>query len=66
MKTLRAALVPAFFTATFTAAGFASANDTGRPGWYGAAVGAALGLFIGLGLAYPSGPRPGPANPVRD
>ena len=58
MKCLRAAIVSAFFTATFTGAGFASATDTARPGRYGAAIGAALGLFVGLGLAYPTGRRP--------
>jgi hypothetical protein len=58
VKSLRAALTCAFFTGTFTAAGFASATDKGRPGWYGAVVGTALGMFIGLGCAYPTGCRP--------
>ena len=55
---LNSALFAAVSVAFFTAAGFARATDAGRPGWAGAAVGTALGLFVGLGLAYPSGRRP--------
>ena len=54
MKTLRAAIVTAFLTGTFTLAGFAGFYNSGESLWIGTVIGGAIRLLIGLGVVYPS------------